>query len=118
MIRFDGITIDRKRHTIARIGIAMQFVPRRNRPSHIFYLACTLLLAGPKTKKELFDMLYHDDPEGGPLDPKIINVLLHQIKRRFTPLGIEVRREGTTYTFMRYFAVPVETCEAYLEAAE
>lgn len=46
------------------------------------------------------------------------DVWLFQLKEQFAPLGIEIRREGT-WTFMRYFAVPAETCErVYLEAAE
>lgn len=117
MIRFDGITINRhpRRRYIAHGGAEIHFAPRRY--AFKFKLACALLLAGPKTKRELFDLLYRDDPDGGPLDPKIIDVMIFHLKPRFASIGIEIRCEGAYPK--RYFAAPVENNDiVYLEAAE
>jgi hypothetical protein len=124
MIRFRGIRIDRYRCSIAHGGAEILFsgAPQyryRGLPSLRFRLACVLLLAGPKTKFELFDMIYGDDHDGGPLEyTRVIDVMICQLKKQFTAIGIDVRSDGL-HTGRRYFAEPMRIDEAHhLEAAE
>jgi hypothetical protein len=118
MIRFRGIRIDRYRCSIAHGGAEILF-SGFHKPSRRFDLACILLLAGPKTKFELFDMIYGDDPDGGPLEyTRVIDVMICQLKKQFTAIGIDVRSDGL-HTGRRYFAEPMRIDEAHhLEAAE
>lgn len=119
MIRFADITIDRHRRCIARGGMTIFFDGRRTEPPMIFRLACILLLAGPKNKQELVDLLYADDKSGGPLwAMKSIDVRICDLKKRFAAIGIELRSEYIA-GWRRYFAEPAGICDArYLEAAE
>jgi hypothetical protein len=113
MIRFQDITIDRSKRTIARNGVTMRFTPL------FFRFACVLLLAGPMTKPALFDLLYDDREDGGPLGGlKMIDVLLCQIKPKLAALSLTLCSDGERYWWhKRYWAAPLSLPEA-LEAAE
>jgi hypothetical protein len=126
MIRFRGIRIDRYRCSIAHGGAEILFsgAPQyryRGLPSLRFRLACALLLAGPKTKSELFDLLYGADLDGGPLEyTRIIDVMICLVKKEFAAIGIDLRSEPARgHNRRMYFAEPMRIDEAhYLEAAE
>jgi hypothetical protein len=115
MIRFRGIRIDRYRCSIAHGGAEILF----SRHTRKFDLACALLLAGPKTKAELFDLIYGNSPDGGPLGHvRTIDVMICMLKKQFTAIGINLRFDGF-YCGRMYFAEPLGISEVhYLEAAE
>lgn len=60
-----------------------------------FDVFCRLSLGEPATYQELFDDLFGDDPEGGPLEgTKYMMVVLCQLQRKvIDPLGLTVYRE-------------------------
>jgi hypothetical protein len=126
MIRWRGITIDRYRCSIAHGGAEILFsgAPQyryRGLPSLRFRLACALLLAGPKTKLQLFDLLYGADIDGGPLEDRgVIDVMICRVKKEFARIGIDLRSESARgHNGRMYFAEPFAIGEAhYLEAAE
>jgi hypothetical protein len=99
MIRFNGIAVYRRTRTILHAGQHLRLPPM------MFRLACTLLLARPKTAVELFDLVYADDPEGGPLHMGTIRVTLRHLEPRLAAIGIELRREGSP---RRYSATPAK----------
>jgi hypothetical protein len=116
MIRFQDITIDRLKRTIVRNGDYIQFSPVR------FRFACALLLGGPMTKPALFDLLYDDREDGGPLGgTQLIAIRLSQIKTPLACLGIVVCADGKYGErcgwHKRYWAAPVALPQAS-EAAE
>ncbi|OQM74914.1 winged helix-turn-helix domain-containing protein [Manganibacter manganicus] len=49
----------------------------------------TLAEAYPRavSKGALFDALYASDPNGGPDDPNIVNVLLYRVRKQIAPFG-------------------------------
>src|SRR5215470_702696 len=91
MIRHNGIRIDRKNRVISHRGAIV--LPRKQ-----FSVACHLILAGPITRLELFDMLYRDDPEGGPLnDLNTASVWMTYLRPRLGLIGLEIVADGTGY---------------------
>jgi DNA-binding response OmpR family regulator len=100
MIRHNGITIDTKRRCVERGGRTCHFPPLRFRLMH------ALLLAGPKTGKELAALLYRDNDDGGPVTwQRCIDVHLYNLKNSIAALGLELHREGP-HTFTRYWLAP------------
>lgn len=117
MIRVDGITIDRKRRRIEHGGASIQFC-RWKRRACLFRLACALLLAGPKNKRELSVLLYGHEAEGGPLTyVESVDVMSHTLKKRFATIGIELRSIPAPGA-RRYYAEPRAIDYQYQEAAE
>lgn len=114
MIRFDGITIDRRRRAITRDGSTIFL------PPVMFRFACALLLAKPKTASELFALVYRDREDGGPLDARAsVQVRLHLLRPKLAALGIEVKAERTSQQeWKQYSAVVRPWPLPYLEAAE
>jgi DNA-binding response OmpR family regulator len=112
MIRWQGITIDRRRRAITHNGDSIYLSP------HFFRLACALLLAGPMTKPNLFDLVYDEVEDGGPLSGvKIIDVMVCQIKPKLGAVGLKMCTDGErNWWNKRYWAEPI-LAEA-LEAAE
>ena len=56
----------------------------------------------PRTAEELRDIIWRDDPDGGPLSRHTIYVHIDRLKRRLKPLGLGIRSGG----FMQpYFVV-------------
>ena len=107
MIRWQGVTIDRSKRTIAHDGDAIHLSGLR------FQLACALLLGGPMCREALFDLLYDDDDEGGPLSGlNIIDVLFCQIKPKLASLGLKLCADGERYWWhKRYWAEPINQKE-------
>jgi hypothetical protein len=91
MIKFKGIEINRQRRTISHRGRTHSFCDTRN--SIAFNMAIFFLLAGGASKEMVFQHLYEDDPNGGPLrGEECINVMLHQLnKRHLRALDLEIR---------------------------
>ena len=105
MIRWRGITIDRSKRTIARDGNAIHLSGLR------FRLASALLLGGPMSKEILFDLLYDDREDGGPLGGiALISVLLSQNKFRLARIGLELHTDGPNGR-RRYWAEPINRKE-------
>ena len=101
MIHFQGIAIDRLKRTIAHDGNAIHLSGLR------FRLVSALLLGGPISKETLFDLLYDDREDGGPLSGReLISVLLSQIKSRLARIGLELHADGS-YHCRRYWAEPI-----------
>ena len=101
MIRWQGIAIDRSKRMIAHDGDAIHLSGLR------FRLASALLLGGPMSKETLFDLLYDDREDGGPLGGReLISVLLSQIKSRLARIGLELHADGP-YGRRLYWAEPI-----------
>ena len=98
MIRWRDIIIDRPRRMIYRNGVVIEFPPAQ------FQLACALILAGPMTKGALFDLLYDDREDGGPVG-NIIAVLFCQIRPKLARLDLKLCADGERYWWhKRYWA--------------
>jgi len=105
MIRWHDIIIDRPRRMIYRNGVVIEFPPAQ------FQLACALILAGPMTKGALFDLLYDDREDGGPVG-NTIDVGFCQLKPRFARLGLMLCANGQPYWWhKRYWAEPINRKE-------
>jgi hypothetical protein len=63
MIRHDGICIDREANSISYQGTAFFW---RGSKNIAFRICQHVILAGPVTVKDVADLLYGDDPSGGP----------------------------------------------------
>jgi len=63
------------------------------------------------SKETLFDLLYDDREDGGPLSGReLISVLLWQIKSRLARIGLELHADGP-YGRRRYWAEPIQPKE-------
>lgn len=113
MIRFEGIVINRQARSIMRDGHRIYL--RRT----FFRLGCALLLGGWLPKQALFDLLYGDREDGGPdSGPKIVEIMMSQMKPRFARIGLEIRASGP-YGRKRYRAMPTAiSLPEVMEAAE
>ncbi len=105
MIRFNDIEIDRKTKSISRNGVRVfwgdQCAPSRT-CGVSFRIAQHLLLSGGMSLGEMFDRVYEDHDEGGPLTgPKQVAVMMCQsVGPRLQGMGLEIRSEkiaGITY---------------------
>ena len=104
MIRCKGIEIDRANAVITH-GIAKVHFGGRWREGVLrgkkFMLVQHLILSGGVTKKQLFDLFYGDDPDGGPLDGfHIFDIYMSQIKSYIVRLHLHMHKEkrgGETY---------------------
>jgi hypothetical protein len=100
MIRHNGITIDRKWQRVEHRGKARRFGACK------FRLLCALLLAGPKNAVELLDIVYHNDPDGGPLTGReVIGQQIYQLKGQICDIGLEVR-SSRHHARLRYWVAP------------
>lgn len=98
MIRWGDVRIDRQKRTIARGDVTIAFSPKQ------FQLACALILDRPNVKTALFDILYAEDEDGGPLGGiRSLDVFLCYLRRGLAPLGIELIAHGSCY-YRRYSA--------------
>ena len=94
MIRHGTIEIDRKARTI-RNGKRVQHFARSSSPNGVdqrFRLIQHMLLAGPKTQFQLFDMLYDGEAGGGPEYMEIIRIMINRLKPVFDDLRLELRK--------------------------
>lgn len=87
MIRYRGIMIDRERRLIAHGGAVMTF------PRVRYRLVEALICAGPKTRRELFHLVYGDRADGGPTSGvNIIEVSICQLMPLVEHLGLTIVR--------------------------
>ena len=97
MIRHGNMRLDRQRH-ILHVGVRRHtFMSKGRRTRNIrFELLCHLLLGDGHSCDELFDLLYRDDPTGGPLKgPYIIPIMVFRLSETIAHLGLTVTREWT-----------------------
>jgi hypothetical protein len=100
MIRHNGITIDRKWQRVEHRGKARRFGACK------FRLLCAMLLAGPKNADELFEIVYGDDPDGGPLTGRdIIDQHIHGLKEQISDIGLELH-SSRHHARLRYWLAP------------
>lgn len=93
MIRFNSLIIDKKAMTIAVDSHVRRF-NRQAEGNKIFEIVCFLLLGGWTKREALFDFLYKEDLEGGPLTGHhIIDQWLHKQRLQLEHLGLVVVRE-------------------------
>jgi hypothetical protein len=109
MIRHNGITLDRKNQTIYHRGrkrVLHQINPGGFRP--VAYKLWEALILGPLDRATLFDRMYGEREDGGPLDGiKIVDIRISQWKYAFKLLGLQIVREkrcGVKY----YRLVPID----------
>ena len=107
MIRHGNMRLDRQRH-ILHVGVRRHtFMSKGRRTRNIrFELLCHLLLGDGHSCDELFDLLYRDDPAGGPLKgPYTIAIMVFHLIDAIAHLGLTVTRErtarGTVYRIGR-----------------
>jgi hypothetical protein len=92
ILHIDGLSIDRQQCRITR-GHVSFFLPPRP-----FELTCALLLGLPRSRGELTDLVWRDDPDGGPESISIISVYLNQsVKPALTALGLSLERHSGYY---------------------
>ena len=56
------------------------------------------------SRPQLMWMVYGDDPNGGPLYPNVVSVLIHKANRELRPQGYEItagRGRGALYRLVR-----------------
>jgi hypothetical protein len=89
MIRYRGVEIDRKNRTISNRGVTIKF------GKYSFELLSALLLAIPKTKYEITDIVYRNNVDGGPLSgAETIEVLMCQRRSDIKRLNLAMLRSG------------------------
>jgi len=123
MIRIGPLEIDRKNFTVRRGNTVLVFAPNGGRPPKrprrrvfvdgeyveipklscwvrtgaeslvSFRLLCHLLLAGPRTCEELFELIYADCESGGPLaGSHVIHIFMHRLKSACRELSLELQK--------------------------
>lgn len=104
MIRFGNVTIDRKKRIITNGKRSLHWVHGARIVE--FRLLQALLLSGGLTKKQLFDLLYGWDPEGGPLHGvNIVSVMMVRLHKKMRHLNVELRKSRhNSYTVYRAIA--------------
>lgn len=94
VIRYNGITIDREKRTVSHNKKSYTFSCVRRRKVDVTFRLLLHLVCGPGLSvTELFNLIYADDPDGGPLEgPHILLVNLNQLEKRvLAPLDLEWR---------------------------
>jgi hypothetical protein len=104
MIRFHGITIDRERRIIGHRGRQTYFGKIG------FKIVCILLLDSPRNAKEMINIIWRDNPEGGPDDAqKCLDYHFHLIKEKLQVLEINILSRN--YWNKRRWAEPAPPAE-------
>jgi hypothetical protein len=95
MIWHDNVRIDRKNKIIYCGDKSHRWQYQgglRTNKYCSFRITEALLLSGGITTPRLFNLLYDDDPDGGPIEGrKQIDVMLANLKPAFAALGLELR---------------------------
>lgn len=92
MIRWRDLTLDRKRCSLAGAGTVVRLTRRE------YQIVEALICGAPKTTAELFDLIYRDDENGGPLSGvAVIGVYLCNVRRKLSPLGLVLGRSRETF---------------------
>ena len=107
MIRHGNIRLDRQRRVL-RVGVRRRtFLSKGRRARNLrFDLLCHLLLGAGHSSEELFDLLYRDDPTGGPLrGSQVIPIMVYHLGEIVAHLGLGIVRSrtgsGTVYRIER-----------------
>lgn len=92
MIRHNGIEIDRKEQMIRHAGREKWFSRGRNAGREpVMFRMWEAMIVGSINRNNLFDLLYSDDPDGGPVaGPWIIHVRLHQWKNDYGKIKLRL----------------------------
>lgn len=102
MIRHNEIEIDNERRTIKHRGALVRFNQNRS-----FSLLKHLILSGHKNIDELFDLVYNEPEDGGPLSgTNGISVLLTQNKKYYEQLDLVLSKERGAHAATRYWLEP------------
>lgn len=110
MIRYRGITIDRETMTIRHAGHTAQFVRPDQRVK--FGIMKLLILSNGIGAKKLFDLIYGDDPDGGPLEgPHVMHIKFKQWAATFAVLNLQLVNKKAA-GIVRYELVPNVTATA------
>jgi hypothetical protein len=108
MIRHQSIHLDRLDRTIRHRSVSVKFWPRGEEPHthRRFDLLCHLILGPGLTVDQLFDLMYCQDPEGGPNDgTHVVWVMLSHLRPILRQLDLRLavtRHSGAN----RYRVVP------------
>lgn len=112
MIRVDDMILDRARQTLTRNGESIHFfkvqtsTPKRR--FNLKYRIVECLVLSRKTAQELFDLLYGDDPDGGPDGGlSMIAVRMSQLKASLAGLGLKVHSQKNG-GIRRYWIAPIQ----------
>lgn len=90
VIRFNGCVIDKQAMTIT-VGSKIRRFDKRAEGNKIFEIVCSLLLGGWTKREDVFNFLYANDPEGGPLaGHHIIDQWLHKQRAQLEALKLKV----------------------------
>lgn len=82
VIRYNGIDLDRVNRRVVHAGESHQFAMKEDHK--LFDTFCFVLLSGGVSKEQMFFHIYHDDPDGGPLEgPHIFHIMLNKLEKTF-----------------------------------
>jgi hypothetical protein len=102
LIRWRDVVVDRSRRMIGHRGEFVRFAGRG-----AFRFVETLVLAEPRTRAELFEIVYRDAEDGGPLEGvKLIDLMLHNYRPRLARIGLCIRKEKSARG-MLYWVEPI-----------
>ncbi len=93
MIFVGNITIDRTQTMICHGDVARIWRHWDTREAHSFKIMEHLILSGGVTATKLLDLLYDDDPNGGPaLGIKQIHVMICNLQPAIAMLGLTLKK--------------------------
>jgi hypothetical protein len=118
MVRYNGIEIDMRNRIISHAGIKYFTVGRQR-----FKVMCALVLAGPISMLSIFELLYSEDLDGGPIQGvKQIAAFVNQLQPACKALQLEIHvcklggitcyelvPSGTPLNGRRYYATDLRT---------
>lgn len=107
MITHNGITIDRGRQVISHNGLTRRFTTTcRAGQRPVMFRIWEALIMGKPDRDQLFDAIYGECPEGGPIaGPWIFHIRLHQWKPEFSKINLRLHKEKWSGV-MHYQLVP------------
>jgi hypothetical protein len=93
MIWHDGIIINRDANSITYRG-TIKFL--RRKPGNFSFLFCQhIILAGPISVCDLFDLLYGEDDTGGPLFGRnLMFVMMYKIRPKLLNIDLQIKQSG------------------------
>lgn len=110
MIRHNDITIDSRNKIIRHRDARILYKPygRNPKKKSVRFLLLKYLILGWHDIQELFDLLYHDQDDGGPDGgPHVVQILMNQARTDMRRLGLLLvwRKDGRN--FRQYHLNPV-----------
>lgn len=112
VIRYSDIVIDREQNTISIGAHRYEFKAYNTSRSYVrkgtsvaFETFSHLLLNGHTTRRQMFDLVYGHDAEGGPIDgPSIFDIHFVNWAHIFSALHVTLAREwklGVQYLYLK-----------------